>query len=150
MLLKFLKHYKALLLHKWYVFVECLKMGMPIRGVVHDWDKLNPFLMWEYACGIECHDEKRLNRAWWRHVRKSPHHWQYWVVVDYDWHVTHQYIPLEMPLPYIKEAVADTLAAGRSKENARPALDWFMSAEPSFILAPKTRESMRRIFHERV
>ena len=37
-----IKHIKLVTKHKWYVFIFCCKIGMPIRGFMHDMSKFSP------------------------------------------------------------------------------------------------------------
>ena len=62
--MKYLAYLKKLLLHKWFVFLECLKMGMPLVGLIHDWSKFLPdeFIPYARYFGVERRDDD-LNRA---------------------------------------------------------------------------------------
>jgi hypothetical protein len=113
----YLKYLHKLLTHKWYVFLECVKLGMPIVGLIHDWSKFLPDEYIPYArtfCGKESADYKTVggefDAAWLKHQRRNPHHWQYWVLIqDED-----EDKVLPMPERYRKEMLADWHGAGRS------------------------------------
>lgn len=74
-----------MLKHKWYVFVECCKLGVPIRGIMHD---ANKFLPSEWKPYAKRFHEKHVLRAkpqdnfkvgFLFHMKRSKHHWQYWL-----------------------------------------------------------------------
>jgi len=48
------QYLKKLLRHKWFTFLECRKLGIPWRGLVHDWtkflpDEFRPYARWFYG-----------------------------------------------------------------------------------------------------
>lgn len=87
---------KAVIRHKWYVFLACLQFGVPIwTALLHDWDKFLPDEWLPYARTFyKPNGEKQyvesveFARAWMLHQHRNKHHWQYWVkanrVADYD------------------------------------------------------------------
>lgn len=98
------KYLKYVLKHKWYVFVECCKLGIPLRGLLHDLSKLLPSEFFPYAHYFygtwikesEWHGDKRnyvpwkytemgvkeaFDLAWLKHQKRNKHHWQYWLLV---------------------------------------------------------------------
>jgi hypothetical protein len=94
-----LKYLSYVIRHKWYVFVECCKLGIPLRGLLHDLSKLHPGEWFPYVeafygkfgyswNGVGCINEKSLHdhamlsfdKAWLHHQHNNPHHWQYWLL----------------------------------------------------------------------
>ncbi|MEN6581697.1 MAG: DUF5662 family protein [Armatimonadota bacterium] len=47
--MKHLKYLSYVLRHKWFVFIECCKVGLYWRGLVHDMSKLLPSEWYSYA-----------------------------------------------------------------------------------------------------
>jgi hypothetical protein len=45
-----LRYLKSQLRHKWFVFVECCKLGIPHLGIIHDLSKFLPSEWRGYAC----------------------------------------------------------------------------------------------------
>lgn len=102
----YLKYLKYVIRHKWYVFVECCKLWIPLRGLLHDISKLRPSEFIPYAKYFygnnwvqesEWHGDKRnyipykytqmsvdknFDLAWLLHQNRNPHHWQYWLLVN--------------------------------------------------------------------
>jgi hypothetical protein len=133
-----------LMRHKWFVFVECCKLGIPWLGVIHDWSK---FSLTEFPrsarryCGEateKVKDDYKL--SWLHHQHHNKHHWIYWVV----------YIPLPsepynesigclpMPRRYMREMLADWIGSGRtfSKPDTKA---WYESQGNKMFLHPATR-----------
>jgi len=81
------KYLWAVLRHKWFVFLECCKLGIPWRGIVHDLSKFLPSEFGPYAYyfyGPYPRDDEykpkyvveAFNRAWLNHQHRNKHHWQ--------------------------------------------------------------------------
>jgi hypothetical protein len=144
------KHFKYLsyvLRHKWFVFVECAKVGLFWRGIVHDLSKFLPsewfaYAEWFYG-GYGCrfnggmfwqhieHDKckERFDLAWLLHLHRNPHHWQFWVCNS-----------LPMPEKYAKEMIADWKGAGRAQGHGNDLLDWYAKNKGKMILHRETRK----------
>jgi len=87
--------------HKWFVFRECCKLGIPLAGVIHDWSKFTPSEWFPYVrffYGAKGEPIKRRDStgyykptdtgdaafdfAWLLHQKRNPHHWQWWVLPE--------------------------------------------------------------------
>lgn len=123
---------KYVIKHKWFVFLECARMGMPWRGVVHDLSKFRPSEFFPYANhfhgrfrDVAAAERKKgigyykptdtgdpaFDHAWFLHQKRNAHHWQYWTLpVDLGGIKV-----LEMPVECVKEMVADWVAAGKAQ-----------------------------------
>lgn len=109
------KHLLVILHHKWEVFKLCTKLGMPIRGMLHDISKFSPTEFMQsvtyYAGGVMSPItlEKRnlgYSKAWLHHKGRNKHHPEYW----YD-----KEAPIStpiMPFCYVCEMICDQLSAG--------------------------------------
>jgi len=91
---KHLKYLSYVIRHRWYVFVECLKMGLVWRGLVHDLSKFLPsewfpyvnYFNGEWRCKGDVPPDYKapqeikadFDLAWLKHQHRNPHHWQYW------------------------------------------------------------------------
>ena len=128
-----IRYLKYVLRHKWFVFVECVRLGIPIRGLMHDLSKFRPrewfpyvrYFYGEYPTQQETHralvigvgfmkSEEDIARefdvAWNHHQKRNDHHWQYWLV-HYDDGGSN---PLPMPDKCRREMLADWRGAGRA------------------------------------
>ena len=157
--LKPMKHWKYLRYvarHKWFVLVAGLKTGAPLwRLLIHDWSKFLPcewFPYVEYFYGEKARLQKEewddsrywplaqkyydaFDRAWLHHQHASPHHWQHWILQEDSGAVK----ILEMPLPLVREMVADWMGAGRAITGQWGARDWYAKNESQIQLHPSTK-----------
>lgn len=84
------QYLKYVLRHKWYVFLACLELGVPLWiAITHDWDKFLPDEWFAYAQTFyKPNGEKRYQEsvdfamAWMHHQHRNKHHWQYWLSVN--------------------------------------------------------------------
>jgi len=149
---------RYVLKHKWFVFVECYKLGIPWLGFVHDWSKFLSSEWWAYVRYFhgnyptltELHGDWRnlydgltkedvqcqFDIAWLYHQHRNKHHWQYWILVqDEDENKL-----LEMPDRYQKEMLADWRGAGLAifgKDNTK---EWYQKNKDKMQLHPNTRK----------
>lgn len=147
---------KYLARHKWYVFKECWRERIPLQGLLHDlskfWpDEFVPYLFYFY--GERTHSilgdtyyrvgpwirradwvQWHYNEAWLKHQHRNPHHWQHWLLRLDDGGEQ----PLEMPLRYRKEMLADWIGAGMAlgKPNA---YQYYWERREITRLAPMTK-----------
>jgi len=145
------KYVSYLVRHKWYVFVECCKLGIPLRGVVHDWSKffLDEFIPYYYHFYTEIKtgkdntgyykpfatDDPDFDFAWLKHQNRNDHHWQYFILYNDDGSV----VSGEMPFAARKEMLADWRGAGRAQ--GRPDTKaWYTKNRQKMILGKETRK----------
>lgn len=141
-----------LLWHKWYVLLECWRMHEPLRGLVHDFDKLYPRRFVAYArhfyapdgrariphrggyyFGADSTVDREFGRAAWRHVAENDHHWQWWLLVVSKVDIR----PQPMSLGAQREMLADWMGAGRAQGGS--VRDWYATYGPSLVLHAETR-----------
>ena len=143
--------------HKWYVFLECCKRGIPLLGVLHDLSKFSLIEWGAYArrfyggehptfaeanrhCpGYTGHTKESVkeafDRAWLNHQHNNKHHWQYWVLkLD-----SGGYKCLPMPSRYRREMVADWIGAGKANNNP-DTRQWYLDNEHNIMLHPDTQD----------
>lgn len=137
---KYIKYLSYIIRHKWYVFVECCKLGIPWRGLVHDMSKLLPREFFPYM-NFFCGDEKEKNQnafdfAWHWHQKMNKHHWQWWIL-KYD---SGKLIVFEMPMAYRKEMLADWRGASRAINGKDNTVQWYSENKNKMKLAPETRK----------
>jgi len=145
-----LKYLSYITRHKWYVFVECCKLGIPWRGLVHDLSKFLPSEWEPYRltyCGPWDYDNRpewvvtAYKYAWLHHQRRNRHHWQYYILI-YD-NERENDGPLPMPDKYRREMLADWRGAGKAlgKPDTRA---WYNEHKDYTILHPETRDWIER------
>lgn len=126
-------HYlKYVLRHKWYVLVAGRRLGAPLFSLVfHDWTKFLyncewcPYVWSFYQYNTELGRPQWVkddfDKAWLHHQKRNKHHWQYWVLIEDSGVVK----PLEMPVPYVREMVADWCGAGRAITGEWDVATWY-------------------------
>lgn len=128
--MKYIKYMKYVLRHKWFVFSECCKLGIPWLGIIHDssklrFDELLPYANYFYGLGSNINRGRNstgyykptdtgdlaFDFAWLLHQKRNKHHWQWWILpCDEDGVKI-----LDMPMKYRKEMLADWRGAGRAQ-----------------------------------
>lgn len=137
---KHLKYASYVFRHKWYVFVECVKLGVPFLGLTHDLSKFRPDEWIPYANyfynmngGPSPEECEAFDEAWLRHIHRNKHHWQWWVILrDNNGNRI-----LDMPDKYRREMLADWIGAGKAQGNDDTA-GWYAEKRPFLILHPET------------
>ena len=82
-------------------------------------------------------------RAWLHHIHNNPHHWQYWVLQHDDAPEE----PLEMPVGYVVEMIADWWSFSFKSGNLSEIFDWY-EKHKEMKLHPKTRLLVERTLEE--
>lgn len=129
----------------------CFKMGLYYQGFVHDLSKYSPT---EFLTGVKYYSgsrspnaveqqEKGYSEAWLHHKGRNKHHWQYWVNNS----KSEGLYVVEMPKKYIKEMLADRIAACLvyQKENytSTSPLEYFNTSPETNHIPPKTKEILK-------
>lgn len=149
---------KYVLRHKWYVFLWCCRYGIPFAGIVHDLSKFSPAEWSPYVDKFyggpypeanygdmrnQLDDmytqpwvDRRFDEAWNHHQKANPHHWQYWVLLEDSGKVE----PLDMPLRYRKEMLADWRGAGMAIKGIDETDKWYKANRDKMQLHPATRK----------
>lgn len=148
-----LKYLTLLMKHKWFVFLACLRVGVPVwRGLVHDASKFSSSEFMQYAKysfgGKKNGDE--FAAAWLHHQNCNPHHWEYWISRS-----AHKFGPstdenycLPMPETYVREMVADWMGASRAYTGSWDMTDWLKKNLPKIKLHPNSRNTVENVLIE--
>ncbi len=148
---------KYILRHKWFVFVACMKWGVPFwRAVFHDWTKFTPTEWGPYVHSFYRPDGSKRNPktenttlevsklgddfryAWNSHQKHNPHHWQYWVLINDEDGMQ----VLQMPDTYIREMLADWEGAGKAITGKADARGWYIRNYGKFMMHFETRKAV--------
>jgi hypothetical protein len=158
--MKFLKYLSYVLRHKWFVLVECWRVGLYWRGLVHDlskftWLEFTAYADFFYGAKDAAKKAKRdatgyykptdtgdarFDFAWLQHQKRNDHHWQWWICPQDDG----GFKLFEMSLPARIEMVCDWRGAGRAQGkvdvNGEPEIVlWYKTNKDKMLLAPETR-----------
>lgn len=137
--MKHLRYLSYVLRHKWFVFIECCRLGIPWQGLIHDMSKFLPSEWFPYVEHFYGDKKKDINGdkfdyAWFLHQKRNPHHWQWWIlqVGEGETHI------LLMPDKYCKEMVADWRGAGKA-QGKPDTKAWYLGNKDKMLLHPDTR-----------
>ena len=158
--MKHLRYAWYLAKHKWFVFVACCGLGIPLAGIIHDWSKFLPdewlpyarsFYGPQYPKLLDIHGDERnraldsghykeaireaFDLAWLKHQHRNPHHWQFWVLREDSGKTK----VLEMPDRYRREMLADWRGAGRAMGKGDDVRSWYRDHKGLMLLASETR-----------
>lgn len=130
--MRHLAYLKYVLRHKWYVFVACLQLRVPLWiAVMHDWDKFMPDEWMPYARTFYKSDGSKqyvesveFANAWMLHQHRNKHHWQYWLWIGVPSHNT------AIPLPKTDYLVWDRGEAQRVVKRNSGGVEWLELREP--------------------
>jgi len=140
------RYLKYLARHKWYVFIECCKLGIPFHGVFHDLSQLLPdewfayaeFFYGDWLDDVSPYIQKRFNKAWLKHQRRNNHHWQHWVLRR----DSGESIPVDIPKNVILHMIADWRGAGRAMQGYDDSKMYYHNRKRIMILTEKTRAAI--------
>lgn len=164
-MVKYWKYLVYVARHKWYVGVECLRQGLWLRALTHDWSKLRwsefkAYTEWFYGdYGLDSFvgsmkgslRKEAYDIAWLKHQHRNSHHWQHWIL-RMDDEGTHtlqmsEKDAIEMVCDWIgmKKMFGDKKVARTSAECKNQATNWFIAHKNNIILHPSTRAQVRRL-----
>ena len=145
------KYLRYVLRHKWYVFLECYKLGISWRGIVHDLSKFRPsefvpyarhFYSPEYVVPEGHYDKAKdvadaaFDMAWLKHQHRNPHHWQSWLLIQDEGGV----VAFDMFDAYRREMLADWHGAGIAQGYGNNTEEWYRKTRHNMTLHLETRE----------
>ena len=88
--------------------------------------------------------EADFSKAWFHHIRRNPHHWQYWVYFDDDSPLDsdNKLNAVEMEDRYILEMICDWWSFSWTSSNLFEVFDWYDSHKDKMVLGPETRQKV--------
>ncbi len=133
----------------------CMSLNVDwIQAENHDKSKWGPSEFPQYAaqfCGPALTDEaektKRATRfaeAWLHHIHHNPHHWEHWLFSDgfTPKGSTVEHGAVRMPVPYIREMVADWMGASKTYTGTWDMTDWLNKNLPRIRLHSYVSEEL--------
>ena len=154
MIRNFFKHLHLINKHKWIVFKLTTKVGIPIRGLLHDLSKYSPTEFWEsvkYFQGNtsptnEAIKQKGYSKAVEHHVKRNKHHPEYW----YNSKSEIKY-PI-IPYKYVAEMICDNLAANMVYNgkawNQTTQKEYWEKNKDRKLLNPKIKALLTEVFSQ--
>lgn len=141
-------YFKYVIQHKYYVFIECWKMGLYWHGITHDLSKFMPSEFFAYAEKFFGGDyaykyfevEGNFETAWLLHQRRNKHHWNYWVNSEGK--------AIDMSEKYIKQMVADWNAMGRKYGDT--AKEFYIKNRDDINLSISSRDYLEKLLNYKI
>lgn len=152
------KYLKQIFKHRYYVTIECWKMGLWFAPLFHDNSKFSPAEFTGYAnyymrkSPERAAFKKQYDYAWNGHWKKNKHHWQYWLVDINTNFMGGDGVcveALEIPPRYLKEMLADWIAAGIAYTGKDNLYDWWEKNKDRMILHSHTRSKIHAFIRNR-
>ena len=149
---KFWGHLSTVTRHRHRVIAHCARAGILWQGLRHDLSKYSPTEFWQGVKFFDgthspTEDERRTlgySLAWMHHKGRNRHHFEYWTDLS---PVTRTYEPVDMPVRYLCEMVADRIAACKTYQGAAytdaSALQYLDRAQESRLVHPNTMKRLR-------
>ncbi len=161
--MKYLKYLWYVIRHKYYVLVECFKVGLYLRGVLHDISKLYPSEFTPYANhfygkkGKENAEkikssfydpnkdsDDKFQWAWHYHSSRNKHHWQYWITPTVD----KKLLPIKIPEVYLIEMLCDWEGAKKAKGTTISVEEWYEQNKNSMTLHIESRKRLEELIEQ--
>lgn len=110
--MKHLKYLKYVVIHKWYVMLQCFRFGIYWRGITHDISKFYPSEWFPYVNRFFGNNKDEFSLAWLRHQNRNDHHWQWWILQEDRGHYA---IYKKMSMEATLEMLCDWYGASRAQ-----------------------------------
>jgi len=156
---QYLKQLKVILLHKWYFFKAGRYLGSPLwLCLIHDISKFAPVEFINYSRwfgGVK--DRLGWAKAWRHHAHHNRHHPEHWILSwrgDPDFYndigeSLAQFVTvLPMPELYVREMVADWMAASKTFTGSFDIAVWLNENGPKMNLHDDTIAEIHSVMME--
>lgn len=149
---KYWEHFKTITRHKYFVMIECFKLGIYWQGIIHDLSKYSIIEFSESAkyfhgTGTPINKIKQeigYSRAWLHHKGINKHHWEYWTDF-FDGEIK----PCPIPKKYIKEMYCDMIGASKAylkqKYDKNEPLNYFLKRKDKFLMVKEDKEYLEKL-----
>lgn len=161
---RYINYLKYLLKHKYYVMLECFKIGLYKKGLLHDNSKfrLDEFIPYaKFFYNADGSNKQRIEKsgyykptetgdpkfdyAWFLHQKRQNHHWQFWCIPQEDRTLK----LVEIPEDIVQEMVCDWKGAGRVC-NSNGVIEWYRANSNKLQLHPNSRRRIEEIIFNKV
>lgn len=169
--MKYIQYLRYVMRHRWFVFVECCKLGIPWRGLIHDLSKFLPSEFFAYAEAFYGEFGYKFNRAKYKidfgdgiqstGIEALTKYEQAMNNFDLAWLLHQKRNPhhwqfwlnieedkvrmLDMPEVYIKEMVADWCGASRAITGKNDTKSWYASHISKIRISNMTRQRVEQL-----
>jgi hypothetical protein len=152
---RFFGHLLTLTEHKYFVLIACFKMGLYRQGLIHDLSKFTPA---EFLPGVKYflgdkspttaeREDLGYSAAWLHHQGRNRHHFEYWI--DYTGKKRGEKAPVQMPIKYLAEMVADRYAAcktyNKKEYSQSDPLNYFLRSKDVIAMHSESKALLEEI-----
>lgn len=149
--MKFIRHFITITKHRWKVRKICFKIGIFFQGLTHDLSKYSWVEFYngaKYYTGTKSptiaeRNDKGYSAAWMHHKGRNKHHFEYW----FDSNEKGIYVPIKMPMKYLKEMFADRVAASKVYQGKKYTedypLEYLLTHRGKEMLHPESFEKLK-------
>lgn len=158
-MIRYDKYLWYVLKHKWFVIIECFKVGLFFRGLMHDNDKFLISMIIPYTKKFYSKDDSDITTcrdktgyynpmlnsdddfkiAILKHFHKNRHHWQHWILPTTL--NEEKYIAFPMSKIDVMEMLCDWKGASKAQGNKNYSIkEWFDINEKNMILHPDSKK----------
>lgn len=85
-------------------------------------------------------NDKKYDLAWFLHLRRNKHHWQYWIIPNDNDGVK----AMQIPEKYIREMVSDWKGAGKALHHPDDIL-WYNTNKDKMVIHPDSRKRIEKL-----
>ncbi len=148
-----LRHLHVVNRHRFFVFLNCARCGIFVRGLLHDLSKYRPseFLLSAKYCtgkkspiGEERRAEGGYSTVFIYHTRRNRHHFEYWVDVT-----SGDVVLKPIPYQYVLEMCCDMISASRVYNgkafSPEMPLAYFLSTEKKAMLHSASKDFVKEV-----
>ena len=156
---QYIQYLKYVIIHKWYVAIECFHEGLYWKGIIHDMSKFLPSEFIPYANFFYKKTAKisrdnagyykptdtgdnKFDFAWLLHQKRNSHHWQWWILPEDDGGIK----VLPMAETSIREMICDWIGAGKAQGFFSPKNDRYCETR---LWYDKNKSKMNLHIHTR-
>ena len=145
-----IKHWLTITKHRHKVMWYCFQVGIGIQGLRHDLSKYSFLEFWlgaKYYMGHQSptakeREIKGYSQAWLHHKGRNKHHYEYWTEFN-----GRTYVPLEIPIKYLKESFCDRIAACKvylkQQYTPKSPLNYYLENNTDSILFPTSAKVLK-------
>lgn len=139
--------------------LECFKVGLYWRGIVHDLSKFKPSEFFPYANHFYSTERTRQKNgyykptntnneafcfAWHLHQKRNRHHWSWWVLPEDGG--GNRVFPIQEK--YLKEMICDWLGARKAQKQKNSVPYWWKNYGHKFIFEHHTRTKIEKFIEK--
>lgn len=106
-------------------------------------DEYIPYDRWFYGGNKSYQAKIDFQNAFLKHIHRNPHHWQHWILIHDD--PNEPTDPMEIPIPYIFEMIADWWSFSWRKGDLMEMFNWYDQHKNYIVMHKNSRKNVEMI-----